>query len=103
MMIKTNELSFQFNIVGGYEKGFGIFISKVEPGSKVDYLITIFALHKYLRSFHSDVMEKSKILPSSSQAEEIGLKKGDQILEVNTQTRLFLSSSISRPGERAEF
>merc|ERR1719220_1230250 len=43
----------QFNIVGGYEKGFGIFISKVEPGSK---------------------------------AEEIGLKKGDQILEVNGQS-----------------
>jgi len=43
----------QFQIVGGYEKGFGIFISKVEHGSK---------------------------------AEEIGLKKGDQILEVNGQS-----------------
>ena len=32
-MVKLNP--FQFNIVGGYEKGFGIFISKVEPGSKV--------------------------------------------------------------------
>ena len=54
MKIKTNELPFQFNIVGGYEKGFGIFISKVEPGSKVDNLITIFTSHKYLISFHSD-------------------------------------------------
>ena len=25
----------QFQVVGGYEKGFGIFVSKVEPGSKV--------------------------------------------------------------------
>merc|ERR1719507_707420 len=43
----------QFQVVGGYEKGFGIFISKVETESK---------------------------------AEEIGLKKGDQILEVNGQS-----------------
>ena len=92
MKIKTNELPFQFNIVGGYEKGFGIFISKVEPGSKVHGSSHH---HKYLIFLHYDVMKKSKILPSSSQAEEIGLKKGDQILEVNTQTRLFLSSSIS--------
>ena len=36
MMTKMMKLNpFQFNIVGGYEKGFGIFISKVEPGSKV--------------------------------------------------------------------
>ena len=43
----------QFAIVGGFERGFGIFISKVEKGSK---------------------------------AEEIGLKRGDQILEVNGQS-----------------
>ena len=36
MMTKMMKLNpFQFNIVGGYEKGFGIFISKVEAGSKV--------------------------------------------------------------------
>ena len=28
----------QFHIIGGYEKGFGIFLSKVEPGSKVRHL-----------------------------------------------------------------
>ena len=43
----------QFAIVGGFERGFGIFISRVEKGSK---------------------------------AEEIGLKRGDQILEVNGQS-----------------
>ena len=42
-----------FSIVGGYEKGCGIFISRVDKGSKVD---------------------------------EIGLKRGDQILEVNGQS-----------------
>merc|ERR1719242_2243216 len=49
----SREDTLQFHVVGGYEKGFGIFISKVESGSK---------------------------------AEEIGLKKGDQILEVNGQS-----------------
>ncbi|RWS16666.1 rap guanine nucleotide exchange factor 2-like isoform X6, partial [Dinothrombium tinctorium] len=39
-----------FSILGGYEKGFGIFVSKVDEGSK---------------------------------AENVGLKRGDQILEVN--------------------
>ena len=43
----------QFSITGGYEKGCGIFISRVEKGSKPD---------------------------------EIGLKRGDQILEVNGQS-----------------
>ena len=43
----------QFSIMGGYERGFGIFVSKVEKGSKAD---------------------------------EIGLKRGDQILEVNGQS-----------------
>ncbi|XP_066987229.1 uncharacterized protein PDZ-GEF isoform X4 [Macrobrachium rosenbergii] len=42
-----------FSILGGYERGHGIFISKVEKGSK---------------------------------AEEVGLKRGDQILEVNGQS-----------------
>nr|XP_033323522.1 rap guanine nucleotide exchange factor 2-like isoform X10 [Megalopta genalis] len=42
-----------FNILGGYEKGFGIFISKVDKKSK---------------------------------AEDVGLKRGDQILEVNGQS-----------------
>lgn len=42
-----------FSILGGYEKGFGIFISKVEKKSK---------------------------------AEQVGLKRGDQILEVNGQS-----------------
>ena len=43
----------QFSIVGGYEKGCGIFISRVDKGSKAD---------------------------------EIGFKRGDQILEVNGQS-----------------
>lgn len=42
-----------FSILGGYERGFGIFISKVDKKSK---------------------------------AEEVGLKRGDQILEVNGQS-----------------
>ncbi|XP_011499860.1 PREDICTED: rap guanine nucleotide exchange factor 2-like isoform X5 [Ceratosolen solmsi marchali] len=42
-----------FSILGGYERGFGIFISKVEKKSK---------------------------------AEDVGLKRGDQILEVNGQS-----------------
>lgn len=42
-----------FSILGGYEKGFGIFISKVDKKSK---------------------------------AEDVGLKRGDQILEVNGQS-----------------
>ncbi|XP_071543383.1 uncharacterized protein PDZ-GEF isoform X3 [Panulirus ornatus] len=42
-----------FSILGGYERGFGVFISKVEKGSK---------------------------------AEDVGLKRGDQILEVNGQS-----------------
>ncbi|XP_059092785.1 rap guanine nucleotide exchange factor 2-like isoform X1 [Tigriopus californicus] len=43
----------QFSTLGGYERGSGIFISRVEKGSKAD---------------------------------EIGLKRGDQILEVNGQS-----------------
>ncbi|XP_021942904.1 rap guanine nucleotide exchange factor 2 isoform X4 [Zootermopsis nevadensis] len=43
----------RFSILGGYERGFGIFISKVEKRSK---------------------------------AEDVGLKRGDQILEVNGQS-----------------
>jgi Rap guanine nucleotide exchange factor 2 len=43
----------QFSVLGGYERGFGIFVSRVEKGSKAD---------------------------------EIGLKRGDQILEVNGQS-----------------
>ncbi|RZF43997.1 hypothetical protein LSTR_LSTR007269 [Laodelphax striatellus] len=42
-----------FDVAGGYERGFGIFISRVEKRSK---------------------------------AEEVGLKRGDQILEVNGQS-----------------
>ncbi|KAK3863195.1 hypothetical protein Pcinc_031004 [Petrolisthes cinctipes] len=42
-----------FSILGGYERGFSIFISQVEKGSK---------------------------------AEDVGLKRGDQILEVNGQS-----------------
>ena len=42
-----------FAILGGFERGFGIFIARVEKGSK---------------------------------AEEVGLKRGDQILEVNGQS-----------------
>ena len=48
---KTDELPFQFNIVGGYEKGFGIFISKVEPGSKVNDIVSIFDLHSPLHYY----------------------------------------------------
>lgn len=43
----------QFSILGGYERGFGIFISKVDKKSR---------------------------------AEDVGLKRGDQILEVNGQS-----------------
>lgn len=43
----------QFSVVGGYERGFGIFIAKVDKASKAD---------------------------------EVGLKRGDQILEVNGQS-----------------
>ncbi|XP_063217155.1 rap guanine nucleotide exchange factor 6-like [Bacillus rossius redtenbacheri] len=43
----------QFTVLGGYERGFGIFVSKVEKRSK---------------------------------AEDVGLKRGDQILEVNGQS-----------------
>lgn len=42
-----------FSILGGYERGYGIFISKVDKKSK---------------------------------AEDVGLKRGDQILEVNGQS-----------------
>ena len=42
-----------FSILGGFERGFGIFVAKVEKCSK---------------------------------AEEVGLKRGDQILEVNGQS-----------------
>ena len=65
----SREDPLQFNIVGGYEKGFGIFISKVEPGSKVFILSCVRC-----------------VVIHSLQAEEIGLKKGDQILEVNGQS-----------------
>ncbi|RWS30636.1 rap guanine nucleotide exchange factor 2-like isoform X4 [Leptotrombidium deliense] len=45
-----DEETLNFSILGGYEKGFGIFVAKVDEGSK---------------------------------AESLGLKRGDQILEVN--------------------
>ena len=31
----SREEALQFHVVGGYEKGFGIFVSRVDPGSKV--------------------------------------------------------------------
>lgn len=49
----NREEQLQFQIVGGYETGFDIFISKVERASK---------------------------------AQEVGLKRGDQLLEVNGQS-----------------
>ncbi|XP_022258450.1 rap guanine nucleotide exchange factor 2-like [Limulus polyphemus] len=49
----TRDDVLHFSILGGYERGFGIFISKVNKGSK---------------------------------AEEMGLRRGDQILEVNGQS-----------------
>ncbi|KAK7067439.1 Rap guanine nucleotide exchange factor 2, partial [Halocaridina rubra] len=49
----SREDILHFSILGGYERGYAIFISKVEKGSK---------------------------------AEEVGLKRGDQILEVNGQS-----------------
>ncbi|XP_017947625.1 rap guanine nucleotide exchange factor 6 isoform X5 [Xenopus tropicalis] len=48
----SRESPFYFNVVGGSDKGFGMFIESVEPGSK---------------------------------ATEAGLKRGDQIMEVNGQ------------------
>jgi len=33
----SREEVLQFHVVGGYEKGFGIFVSRVDPGSKVRY------------------------------------------------------------------
>ena len=35
----SREDTLQFHVVGGYEKGFGIFISKVESGSKVSFCL----------------------------------------------------------------
>lgn len=49
-----------FSILGGYERGFGIFISKVDKKSR---------------------------------AEDVGLKRGDQILEVNGQSFEHVSHS----------
>ncbi|XP_067139953.1 rap guanine nucleotide exchange factor 2-like isoform X2 [Centruroides vittatus] len=49
----TRDEVLHFSILGGYERGFGIFVSKVNRNSK---------------------------------AEEMGLKRGDQILEVNGQS-----------------
>ncbi|XP_067136215.1 rap guanine nucleotide exchange factor 6-like isoform X3 [Centruroides vittatus] len=49
----TRDEVLHFSILGGYERGFGIFISKVDKASK---------------------------------AEDMGLKRGDQILEVNGQS-----------------
>ncbi|XP_046392008.1 rap guanine nucleotide exchange factor 2 [Ischnura elegans] len=49
----TRDEVLHFSILGGYERGFGIFISKVEKASK---------------------------------AEDVGLKRGDQVLEVNGQS-----------------
>ncbi|KAG8191865.1 hypothetical protein JTE90_019800 [Oedothorax gibbosus] len=49
----TRDEVLHFHILGGYERGFGVFVSKVDKGSK---------------------------------AEEVGLKRGDQILEVNGQS-----------------
>uniref|UniRef100_T1J310 Rap guanine nucleotide exchange factor 2 n=1 Tax=Strigamia maritima TaxID=126957 RepID=T1J310_STRMM len=49
----TRDEILHFSILGGYERGFGIFVSKVDKGSK---------------------------------AEDVGLKRGDQILEVNGQS-----------------
>ena len=37
----SREEPLQFSVVGGYEKGYGIFVSKVEPGSKVGYFCII--------------------------------------------------------------
>ncbi|XP_028968798.1 rap guanine nucleotide exchange factor 2 [Galendromus occidentalis] len=56
----NREEALQFQIVGGYETGFDIFISKVERSSK---------------------------------AQEVGLKRGDQILEVNGQSFTNMSHS----------
>jgi Rap guanine nucleotide exchange factor 2 len=47
----------QFAILGGFERGFGIFISRVERGTK---------------------------------AEEIGLKRGDQVINIYLLTYIFL-------------
>lgn len=49
----SRDESLQFSVIGGYDQGYGIFISQVEKGSK---------------------------------SEEVGLKRGDQILEVNGQS-----------------
>ena len=46
----------QFAILGGFERGFGIFISRVERGTK---------------------------------AEEIGLKRGDQVINIYLLIRIF--------------
>ena len=49
----SREEPLRFSLMGGYERGFGIFVERVEPGSK---------------------------------ASEVGLKRGDQIIEVNRQS-----------------
>lgn len=58
----TRDEVLHFSILGGYERGFGIFISKVEKCSK---------------------------------AEDVGLKRGDQILEVNGQSFEHMSHARS--------
>ena len=50
---QSREEPLQFSLMGGYERGFGIFVDRVDKNSK---------------------------------AAEIGLKRGDQILEVNRQS-----------------
>uniref|UniRef100_A0A8D8PXE9 Rap guanine nucleotide exchange factor 6 n=1 Tax=Cacopsylla melanoneura TaxID=428564 RepID=A0A8D8PXE9_9HEMI len=49
----ARDAALQFQVLGGYETGYGLFISQVDKGSK---------------------------------AEDVGLKRGDQILEVNGQS-----------------
>ena len=49
----SREDPLRFSLMGGYERGFGVFVERVEAGSK---------------------------------ASEVGLKRGDQIIEVNRQS-----------------
>ena len=49
----SREEPLHFSLMGGYERGFGVFVERVEAGSK---------------------------------ASDVGLKRGDQIIEVNRQS-----------------
>jgi Rap guanine nucleotide exchange factor 2 len=53
----SREEALQFHVVGGYEKGFGIFVSRVDPGSKVRHSPSVQCVHIYFRNFSNFVLK----------------------------------------------